>query len=90
MTGRPTEPREPSGFPAPWMPDGDGAALCRRFCRSLARAGTGDPVRGRPVSWDGIALCRRFCRGFAARQPVIVVRRPRRPICRRAPTESLQ
>ncbi len=72
------------------MPDGAGAALCRRFCRRLARAGTGDPIHGRPVSWDGLALCRRFCRGFAARQPAIVVRRPRASAGRRALTEPMQ
>ncbi len=72
-----------AGFPAESLPDGAGAALCRRFCQRLGRPGTGDPITGRPVSWDGLALCRRFCSGFAARRPAIVVRRPRR----RAATE---
>jgi hypothetical protein len=82
------------GIPAPWMPDGDGPALCRRFCGRLGLAGSGDPIRGRPVSWDGLALCRRFCRGFAARRPVIVARRPGCQVTRRIPgrarTEPMQ
>jgi hypothetical protein len=80
------EPVPPRGFPAAWVPKSAGAELCRRFCSRLAKAGTGDPIRGRPISWDGIALCRRFCRGFAARQAVIVVRRPRRRAARKEAT----
>ena len=71
LAHRPAGPRPVPPFGV-YLPDGDGPALCRRFCSRLKAGGA--PLPG--GSADGIALCRLYCRGFARGVPTIAARRP--------------